>query len=198
MSGRPPSPAPSPPPSLPRGLVRLARFRADGLAAIPATPRGFLQSLAAQLVLPVLGGLAMLAAAPVHVVLLYVLANVVALLAPPVISHAMVDARRRDTLWLRYATAYNWCQLLIALLFTALGLLGRTDPLQSGGPLSPLQFVMLLLAVYSVALNWFLIRVGLEMPRGQTTVVFIGIWFATMLLLAGPFVLSALLLHGLG
>lgn len=197
MSGTPPSSNGSAT-SLPRGLLRLLRFRADGFAGIPATPRGFLQSLAVQFVLPALTGLSLLASAPLRLVLLYVVASTVALLAPPVISHAMVDAARRATRWLRYATAYNWCQAIISLVFTLFSLASRFEPAPNGQHLSPLQLIVGLLALYTLALNWFLVRAGLEMSRGQATMFLIGVWFTTALVVAAPFVVTALLLHAIG
>ena len=69
--------------SVVRGIVRVARFRVEGLAEFDASRNGFLNSLAPLLAFPLVGSLLELSQNGVIDALSDLLASVVALLAPP-------------------------------------------------------------------------------------------------------------------
>ena len=88
------------------------------------------------------------------------LATLCALLAPPVLSYSLARYWGREALWLRFATAFNWCQWAIPAiaclccwrcsLLIALGV-----PNDAAGHLWILG-----LAGYGLWLHWFLARHG--------------------------------------
>ena len=101
------------------GVIRLARGRADGLLLFGRHPQAFLASLAPLVAFPLVGGGLMLRAAAgwPHGELL---ATLCALLAPPVLSLEVARLWGKEALWLRFATAFNWCQWVIPVAAAAL------------------------------------------------------------------------------
>lgn len=172
------------------GVLRLARFDARGLAQFGDSVPAFLSSLAPLVAFPLVGALLMglngqgLAAAD------ELLATLCALLAPPVLSEALAAAWHREAAWLRYATAYNWCQWVIpmvaVLLLLVLGLLTR---LGLPDRVAVLAMVFGLLA-YALALHWFLARRALGLSAVKATLLVIGVTLGTVILVLGPRLLA--------
>jgi hypothetical protein len=167
------------------GIMRLARGRADGLLHFGATREAFLVSLAPLVAFPLVGGaLMLLGGAGLHA-LSYLLATMCALLGPPVLSFEVARLWGREAAWLRYATAFNWCQwvpMFASLLLMLLGILGA------------LWFA---LVGYALWLHWFVARHGLGLSGLRAVVMVFGINFGTVALVLGPRVL-ALALGGAG
>ena len=164
----------------------LARGRAEGMACFRGTPEAFLASLAPLLALP-LAGAAILAfgGALVPAAALMLLA-VTAQVAPPVLSHAVARAWGREEGWLRYATAYNWCQwanvaVMAVLLMVLGGVTGAPVPAVVGSPV----FGYAVLG-YSMWLHWTLARSGLGLSRWRAAGLVLLVSFGTMLLVIGP------------
>jgi hypothetical protein len=167
------------------GVVRIARFQADGLAAFDATPAGLLHALTPWFAFALVAFLyQMMAGAPVHA-LSDLLASVVALLAPPVLSHALARLWHREARWLRYAVALAWCQwvmpaaLLLALVCSFLMMM-------AGLPETVAERVaMFATLAYALALNVFLARRGLDLSlwRAVGTVVAVNLGTAAAVVL---------------
>jgi hypothetical protein len=187
MSGQ----APPPRGRVLRGILRIGTFRPDGLAEFGATPQAFLNSLAPLLALPVVGGLIMLGRGHVAEALVSVLANLVILLAPPVAAHALTRLMRREELWLRYAVAYNWCQWAVAAALLAAMIAGGVLVAVGLPERAAAQLLMLALAGYGIALNWFLARTALELSGGKAALFIVLVWLAAMVLIMAPALLSA-------
>src|ERR1700744_2339459 len=92
------------------GVLRVARGRADGMAQFGATRDAFLASLAPLIAFPLVGGVLMMLGGGGLDALTDLLATLCALLAPPVLSFEVARWWRREAEWLRFATAFNWCQ----------------------------------------------------------------------------------------
>ncbi|OJY78412.1 MAG: hypothetical protein BGP12_00790 [Rhodospirillales bacterium 70-18] len=181
-----------------RGLLLLATFRAAGLAEFAATRQAFLNSFAPLIAFPLVGGLLMLGSGGGLTALGDLLATAVALLAPPVLSHAFAVAWKREALWLRYAVAFNWCQWAVPLAAIPV-LVGVGVLIQGGMPTgTAVPLAMLLLAGYGLALQWFLARRGLDLPRWRATLLVLAMNVATGLLVIGPRLLLASLIAGGG
>jgi hypothetical protein len=171
--------------SLLRGIARLAGFRADGFEEFVATPLGFLNSLAPMLAFPLVGGVILLLGGAVRDGLGNIFASLVALLAPPVLSHVLARRWRREAAWLRYAVAYNWCQAAMTLAAVVL-VAALLSAVMAGQPVrTPLALVVIGLALYWLVLCWFLASRGLGVAwwRAVLLVLFVNIGTGLLVML---------------
>jgi uncharacterized membrane protein YphA (DoxX/SURF4 family) len=177
-------------PNLLLGVLRLARFDAAGLAEFGATTQAFLASLAPLIAFPLVGaGLMLLRGGGLDAVAGF-LATLCALLTPPVLSQLLALLWRREPEWLRYATAFNWCQwvipvaavavLLLAGLLVTMGLPNRVGAL----------IVVLVLLSYGLALHWFIARNGLRLSAVRAAILVLVVNFGTALLVLAPGLLT--------
>jgi hypothetical protein len=186
MSGRARGPAGS----IVVGVMRLARGRPDGFSQFGATRESFLASLAPLIAFPLVGGVLMLIGGGGIAALSDLLATVCALVAPPVLSFEIAQLWHRDAAWLRFATAFNWCQWAIpvlgSMLLLALGVLVAV-----GLPRSAARGLALLgLVSYGLWLHWFIARHGLGLSRFRAAVLVLGINLATVVIVVGPRLLA--------
>lgn len=177
-------------PSVLRGIVRVACGRADGIEQFAGTSQGFLASLAPLLAFPLVGTALLLlngAGAPAVVDLL---ATVAVLLAPPVLSFELARLWGRQARWLRFATAFNWCQWLLPLLASVL-LIVLGALLRVGLP-ERAATVMLVLTLggYGLWLHWFLARNGLALSRPRAAMLVLGVNLGTAVLVLVPRLLA--------
>jgi hypothetical protein len=119
------------------------------------------------------------------------LATLCALMAPPVLSFEMARLWQREAVWLRFATAFNWCQWAIpvlgSLLLLTVGVLVTMGlPRQAAGGLALLGLVS-----YVLWLHWFLARHGLGVSRLRAAVLVLAVNLATVLIVVGPRILTA-------
>ena len=176
------------------GMLRLARGRVDGLEQFGDTPQAFLASLAPLLAFPIVGALLLLMSdGPVRA-LSTLLVTIVAQLTPAVLSHALARAWGREEHWLRYATAFNWCQWALPLAAMALLIVLQTA-LRLGLPESTADVALVLgLAAYALWLNWLLARHGLRLSRVRAAGLVALTNLGTIVLALGP----GLLMRALG
>jgi hypothetical protein len=177
--------------SLVRGIWRLARLDRAGFAEFAGTPQAFLSSLAPLVAFPLVGGLLMLLRGMGLVAVTDLLATLVMVLAPPVISEALARRWGRGAAWLRFAVAFNWTQWAVPVVGTLLLLVAGV--LRVVG-LSDMQAVTVWLfgvAGYAIALHWFLARQGLGVSRGQAVLFLLGVNLGTALLVFVPRQLGA-------
>jgi hypothetical protein len=180
------------------GVFRLARGRADGIRQFGATREAFLASLAPLIAFPLVGGLLMLLGGGGLTALADLLATLCALVAPPVLSFEVARLWGRQNSWLRFATAFNWCQWVIpvigTLLLVVLGTLAALGLPRSVASAS----VVLGLVTYGLWLHWFLARHGLGLSRIRAALLVFGVNFGTVLLVLGPRMLALIGDSGLG
>lgn len=172
------------------GMVRVALGRAEGIILFGDTPQAFLTSLAPLFAFPLVGGALVAAGGHPLAGMSDLLATTCALLAPPVLSYEIARHWQRDAHWLRYATAFNWCQWLLPLLgIMLMPLLGMAG---SAG-LSPRAIGMLMLVGmggYGLWLHWFLARHALQLSRLRAVLLVIGVNLGTVVLVVGPRLLA--------
>ena len=106
----------------------------------------------------------------------------------------LLCARGREAAWLRFATAFNWCQWVIpvvgSLLLLTLGVMAAL-----GLPRSVARAgVVLGLVCYGLWLHWFIARHALSLSRTRAICMVLGVNLVTVLLVLGP--RMALLLGG--
>ena len=168
------------------GIALVARGRREGLLQFSATKEAFLASLAPLVAFPLVGsGLMLLAGAGWEAAEDF-LATLCAVLAPPVFSQALAQAWGRETAWLHYATAFNWCQWAVpamaAVLLLILGLLLNTGLSQTAAAFA----FVLGLAAYALWLHWFVTRHGLGLGPWRAALLVILVNAGTALLALGP------------
>lgn len=178
--GRRPAPG-----SIVLGVMRLARGRADGLRQFSATRDAFLASLAPLLAFPLVGGALILLGGGLGAVS-DLLATLCALLAPPVLSFEVARLWGREAAWLRFATAFNWCQWVIpvvgSLFLLVLGFLAGL-----GLPQNIARYgVVLGIVAYGLWLHWFIARHGLALSSLRAAIMVFGVNFGTVILVLGP------------
>ncbi len=177
--------------SIVRGILLLARGRADGLRQFGDTPSAFLASLAPLIAFPLVGAGLMLAHGGGVPALTQLLATFCALLAPPVLSYEPARLWHREVQWLRFATAFNWCQwaipMLAAVLLTLVypALLGATDTETAG------IIVIAAVAGYALWLHWFLARHALMISGLRAALLVLVVNLGTVVLILGPRLLVA-------
>jgi len=172
------------------GVARLARGRADGMRQFGETREAFLASLAPLVAFPLVGGILMLLSGGGTDALSDFLMTVCALLAPPVLSFEAARLWGREAAWLRFATAFNWCQWAIpvvgSLLLLALGMLTAV-----GLPRQAAQLLAVVgLASYGLWLHWFLARHGLGLSRIRAALLVFGVNLATVAIVVVPRILA--------
>ena len=169
------------------GVLRLMRFRTDGWDLIAGTRQMFLNSLPPLLAFPVLSSLwAALQGGAITLGLTDLLATLVALLAPAVLSEALARRWRCDAAWLRYAVGFNWCQFAVAIggaaaMFVAASLLPAGPARASAAGIA-----LLGTAIYALALQWFLVRSGLGLGSLRAVAFTLFVNAGTGMLALGP------------
>jgi len=176
--------------SILRGIVRVACGRIDGVDQFAGTSEGFLASLAPLLAFPLVGTVLLLLNGEGAPAIGDLLATVTVLLAPPVLSFELARLWGRQSRWLRFATAFNWCQwllpLLASVLLTALGAL-----LRIGLPEHAATVMLIVgLGSYGLWLHWFLARYGLALSRPRAAVLVLGVNLGTAALVLVPRLLA--------
>jgi hypothetical protein len=172
------------------GIARLARGRADGLTQFGDTRKAFLGSLAPLLAFPLVGSGLMMAQGGGLAAAADMLATFCVLLAPAVLSHVLARLWDREALWMRFATAFNWCQWAIpavaAALLLVLGVLIQLGlPNQVAGVVAVLS-----LTGYGLWLHWFLARHGLRLSGWRALALVVAVNFGTAALAIGPRLLA--------
>ncbi len=168
------------------GMVRLARGRVDGLQQFGDTPQAFLASLAPPLAFAIVGALLLLVSEGLGRALATLLVAIVLQLTPPVLSHALARFWGREAQWLRYATAFNWCQWALPLAMMAM-LIALQAALQVGLPEDAADATFTVgLAAYGLWLNWLLARHGLNLSAGRAAALVALTNLGTVLLALGP------------
>lgn len=174
------------------GIARVARGRREGLQQFGATNEAFLASLAPLVAFPLVNAGLLLLTGKAWDAAEGFLQALCAVLAPPVLSQALAQAWGRDAAWLRYATAFNWCQwalpAMAAALLLALGFL-----LHAGLPQDAAVVVFALgLAAYALWLHWFVTRHALDLGPWRAALLVVLVNAGTALLAFGPQLLMSL------
>jgi hypothetical protein len=173
-----------------RGVARVARGHADGIEQFTGTSQGFLASLAPLIAFPLVGTAILVVDGDGAPAITDLLATIAVLLAPPVLSFELARLWGRQALWLRFATAFNWCQWLLPMLAAVL-LIGLGTLLHAGLPDAAATGALVLgLGGYALWLHWFLARHGLKLSRVRAVLLVLTVNFSTALLVLAPRLLA--------
>jgi hypothetical protein len=174
-----------------RGIVLLARGRAEGLRQFGDTSPAFLASLAPLVAFPLVGALLMLGHGDGLPALSGLLATFCALLAPPVLSYELARLWHRQEQWLHFATAFNWCQWAVPVLAALLLTLVYPVLASAAGAEAAGIVVIAGVAAYALWLHWFLARHALMISGLQAALLVVLVNLGTVALVLGPRVLIA-------
>ncbi len=174
------------------GAAQLAIGKGEGMVRFGDSPQAFLASLAPLVAFPLVGALALLFSGSGGVAVAALLLTLVAQLAPPVVSHWLAVRWGREEYWLRFATAFNWCQwaIPVAAFAMLMGLqiaVGDRLSAEAGG-----QLLILGLAIYGLWLHWTVVRHGLDLSRGRAALMVVLVNAATVALVMAPRLLTRL------
>jgi hypothetical protein len=172
------------------GILRVALGRKDGLGQFGTTQQAFLASLAPLIAFPLVGGVLMMMQGAGRQALTDLLATACALLAPPALSFELARLWGREAHWLRFATAFNWCQWILPLVGSvflfALGIAVTAGLSEDNASI----ILIVCLGCYALWLHWFLARHGLDLPAGRAALLVAGVNLITVLLVLGPRLLA--------
>lgn len=177
------------------GIARLARGKADGLSQFGATRESFLASLAPLVAFPLVGGMLMLLGGGGLDALSDLLMSLTALLAPPVLSFEVARLWGKEAHWLRFATAFNWCQWAIPVLGSLLLMVLGVLMMLGLPPQAARLIAVILLAGYALWLHWFIARHGLGLSGVRSAILVLAVNVATVALVVLPR-LAAMALEG--
>jgi hypothetical protein len=166
-----------------RGIVQLACFNANGLREFGDTPQAFLNSLAPLLAFPLLGGAMTLLGAGPSGALANILVSIIAVLAPPVLSHLLASLWHREALWVRYAVAFNWCEAAVFLTMVVLLVLFAGRLVEESAAWTLPAFI------YWAVLHGFLAKRALRISLLRAVVMVVFVNFGSFMLMALPIAL---------
>ncbi len=171
-----------------QGVVGIARGDASAFRHFGRTERSFLISLVPIAAFVVIGSQTSILSGQVARALLELLASTCALLVPPVVSHWFAQRWNRADRWLRFATAFNWCQF--ALMVCVLIAITVGSLFGGRGVGVALAFC---LGIYALWLHWFLVKQGLVVSSGRAIGVVVCVHVATTLAILIPRAFAAAL-----
>jgi hypothetical protein len=172
------------------GILRIARGRADGLDCFAASPQGFLTSLAPLIAFPLVGALLGMFTDGPRRALTGLAMTLCALLTPAVVSHEMARLWNRADAWLRFATAFNWCEWILPVL-ACLIMVPLSVAISMGLSEGAASSVLLgCLGTYGIWLHWFLARNALALSRLRAGLLVLLVNLGTLAAVMGPGLLA--------
>jgi hypothetical protein len=172
------------------GIARIARGRADGVGCFGGTPQSFMASLAPLIAFPLVGaGMALFTDGPRRALTGLAVA-ICALLTPAVISYELARIWRRAESWLRFATAFNWCEWILP--FVACLVMVPLSVAINAGMREAVASSALVacLVAYGLWLHWFLARKALELSGGRAALLVLLVNLGTAVTVFGPHLLA--------
>lgn len=178
-------------PPILRGMVLIARGRAEGLNCFRDTPRAYFGSLAPGMGLLLAAVVAGLSEGNAWRAISEIPGTLCILLAPSVLSFELARFWGREAFWYRYIVAFNWCQWLLPMLGMAM-ILALTVA-KAAGIAGPGGFKILIVGIagYALWMNWFLARHGLALTVGRAAAFVAMVNVGTMALVFIPAMFAA-------
>jgi len=169
-----------------RGVLLLARGKAAGIAHFGNSAESFTASLAPLIAFPLVGTvLNVINGAPAEAIIGF-LSRLCAVLAVAVITYEFARVTRRESLWLRTATALNWSFWIFIPLLAIAGITGAIM-VTAGMPLTTAEDILIgLMATYLLWYHWFAVRAGLNLGVFQAIALVILTNAAIALLTSAP------------
>jgi hypothetical protein len=173
-----------------RGMLLLARGRADGIKEFPNTKDAFYASLAPLIAFPLVGAGITAANGDVKLAAVAFLARLCAVLALPLITFEFARLTGHGANWLRTVAALNWSFWLMVPLLMVAALFGALL-VSAGLEMTHAESgALALMAVYMFWLNWFTLRKGLQMGGAAAALLVVLNFAAIGLCAAGPLLLG--------
>jgi hypothetical protein len=168
------------------GIFRVSRGRPDGIGYFGSSSQAFLASLAPLLAFPLVGTAIGLFTEGVLSSLAEFAMYVCALLTPAVISFEMSRWWGREERWLRFATAFNWCEWILPVLGCLL-LIPISLAIGAGLDARVAGLTLIgCLGLYGLWLHWFLARHALSLSKVRAALMVVIANAATVLIAAMP------------
>jgi hypothetical protein len=173
-----------------RGLMRLAWFRADGLAQFEGTVQAYLNSLAPLVGFALVGAILMAAHGEVQDGLGDFLSTLVVLLAPAVISEPLARLWDRDAEWGKFAVVLNWCQWTVPVVFFVCLIAANALVASGSSPDDAILVAVCAVAAYGLSLQFSLARRALGVTARRAALLVLAMNLGTGALALGPRLLA--------
>lgn len=181
---------PRPRQSIMLGILRVARGRADGIGCFGATSQSFLASLAPLIAFPLVGAALGLFTEGPRRALTSLAMTICALLTPAVLSFELARFWHRSDAWLRFATAFNWCEWTLPVI-ACLVMVPLSIAINVGLDQTAASLLLIgCLGVYGLWLHWFLARKALGLSGGRAVLLVLAVNLATVAAVMGPRLLA--------
>jgi hypothetical protein len=173
------------------GILRVARGRADGVGCFGSSPQAFLSSLAPLIAFPLVGAVLALFTEGPRRALTGLAMTVCALLTPAVVSYELARIWQRADAWLRFATAFNWCEWILPVL-ACLVMVPLSIAIGAGMSETVASLVLVgCLGLYGLWLHWFLARTALALSRWRAVALVFLVNVGTAVVVMGPRLLTS-------
>jgi hypothetical protein len=172
------------------GVARIARGRTDGIDCFGSSPQAFLSSLAPLIAFPLVSAvLGMFTDGP-RTALTGLTMTVCALLTPAVVSYELARFWRRTDSWLRFATAFNWCEWILPVLACLL-MVPLSVAISAGMSETAASLTLVsCLGLYGLWLHWFLARNALGLSGFRAVLLVFLVNLGTAVVVLGPRLLT--------
>ena len=179
-------------PPILRGMILIARGRAEGMNCFRDTPHAVLYSLTPGIGVLIAAVLQGLFGKEGAAALVEIPGTLCVLLAPSVLSFELARFWGRDGFWNRYIVAFNWCQWVLPVAGMILVLvlaIARTAGVGGG---TGFAVIFVCLAGYALWMNWFIARHGLALSKGRAAGFVAAVNLGTMAIVVVPSFLVSL------
>ncbi len=150
-----------------RGILKLGRGDAKGMAEFSGAKEAFSASLAPLIAFPLVGAVITAISGDWQFAVIGLLSRLCSVLALPLIVYEFSRIFDRTSLWLRAATALNWCFWLVLPGIFIAAILGSVL-IQAGLPMTPVETVLLGgVGFYLLWNRWFVFKAGLQLNGWQ-------------------------------
>ena len=168
------------------GIMRVARGRADGIEYFGLDAQAYLSSLAPLIAFSLVGmGIGLLTEGPRRA-LTGLAMTLCALLAPAVISYELARHWKRTEFWVRFATAFNWCEWILPILFF-LVMVPISVAMRIGLDEAVARLLVIgCLGLYGLWIHWFLARKALSLSGVRAFVLVLIVNLGTGTVVLGP------------
>jgi hypothetical protein len=173
------------------GILRVARGRADGLMCFSATSQDFLASLAPLIAFPLVGAaLGIFTEGPLAALTDFAM-TLCALLTPAVLSYELARLWGRGDRWVRFATAFNWCEWILPVL-AFLVMIPLSLAMRAGLDQRAASAILIgCLGLYGLWLHLFLVRKALLLSLVRAVAMVLLVNAGTVLVVMGPHLIAS-------
>ncbi len=169
-----------------RGLLLLARGRAEGIKEFDNTENALTASLAPLIAFPLVGAVITAVNGAPRLAIIGFLARLCAVLAAPLIVFELARLSGRRSLWLRTAAALDWSFWLLVPLLLAAGIVGGCLVAAGVGQNHAIAGAFAAILAFLFWSQWFVVRAGLNLRPVAAAAVVAAVWLAIALCSAGP------------